>query len=363
MIPRARHLAAAVLSGALLMLPVFAGVSDASAASKVYKVALTKTRADVQRVANYWKPEQLKKADSYSPATPSSQPAPVAKAASGGAVNAPIGASGSALRTSQAVTPAPPTKGAARTMGKVYFRFGNKEYWCSASSVAAKNHSVVATAAHCAYDARQGNAAAYWIFVPNPGSNGEAPDGIYVGSSISMHEDWPGKNDYDYDYAFVTVHRGFTWQKQGDKYVAKDVGQLQDNVGGLGLELSRRSPLSDIHAFGYAAGPQPDGSRPFNGLSLQPCVGSTRKAVAPGLDLNFGVQLAPCNFSKGASGGPWVFGWQADKKLGNLVGVNSLTWNTDAKGEFDAVSSPYFSIVTGEAYRHAAAQTTPTNVM
>lgn len=304
MIPRARHLAAAALSGALLMLPVFAGVSDASAASKVYKVALTKTRADVQRVANYWKPEQLKKADSYSPATPSSQPAPVAKAASGGAVNAPIGASGSALRTSQAVTPAPPTKGAARTMGKVYFRFGNKEYWCSASSVAAKNHSVVATAAHCAYDARQGNAAAYWIFVPNPGSNGEAPDGIYVGSSISMHEDWPGKNDYDYDYAFVTVHRGFTWQKQGDKYVAKDVGQLQDNVGGLGLELSRRSPLSDIHAFGYAVGPQPDGSRPFNGLSLQPCVGSTRKAVAPGLDLNFGVQLAPATSARAPAAGP-----------------------------------------------------------
>ncbi len=362
MIPRARHLAAAALSGALLMLPAVTGTADASTASKVYTVALTRTKADVQRVANYWKPEQLKQADSYSPATPSSKPAPAAKPASGGAVNVPSGAAAS-LRTSRAVAPAPPGKGAARTMGKVFFRFGNKEYWCSASSVAAKNHSVVATAAHCAYDARQGNAAAYWIFVPNPGANGETPDGIYVGSSISMHEDWPGKNDYDYDYAFVTVHRGFTWQKQGSAYVAKDVGRLQDNVGGLGLELSRRSPISRVHAFGYAAGPQPDGSQPFNGMALQPCVGSTRKAVAPALNLDFGVQLTPCNFSKGASGGPWLFNWQEAKKLGSLVGVNSLTWDTDAKGQFDAVSSPYFSVVTGEIYRHAASRATPANVM
>ncbi|WP_336215776.1 trypsin-like serine peptidase [Nonomuraea sp. LPB2021202275-12-8] len=366
MIPRARHLAAAALSGVLLMAPAlmgtaFTGTADASAAGKVYAVSLAKTKADVQKVADYWKPERLKKADSYSPATPGSQAAPAPTGSSAGAVNVPSQAAAAQLG-SRAVAPAAPQKGAARTMGKVFFRFGDKEYWCSASAVAAKNHSVVATAGHCAYDPRQGSAAQFWIFVPNPGANGTTPDGIYVGSSISMHEDWPGKNDYDYDYAFVTVHRGFTWEKQGDGYVAKDVGKLQDNVGGQGLELSRKHPVSRIDAFGYAAGPQPDGTRPFTGEALVSCVGSTRKAVAPGLDLDFGVQLAPCNFSKGASGGPWLFNWQAAQKLGSLIGVNSLTWNRDAKGEFDAVSSPYFSVVTGEVYRHAAAQTTPANV-
>jgi hypothetical protein len=364
MIPRARHLVAAALSGVLLTLPAPTGIANASAASKVQAVPLAKTKADVQKVAEHWKPDRLDKADSYSPATPGA-PVDAAPTSSGGAVSVPTQTL-SALKKSQnarLVAPAAPKKGTARTIGKVFFRFGSKEYWCSASAVAAKNHSVVATAAHCAFDPRQGKPAEYWIFVPNPGANGTTPDGIYVGSSLSIHEDWVGKNDYDYDYAFVTVHRGFTWQKQGTEYVARDVGRLQDNVGGQGLELGKKAPAAKVDAFGYPAGPQPDGTRPFTGEALLSCVGSTRKAIAPSLELEFGVQLAPCNFSKGASGGPWLADWQAARQLGNLIGVNSLTWNTDAKGAFDAVSSPYFGTVTGDVYRHAAAQTTPANVV
>ncbi|MEV4221243.1 MULTISPECIES: trypsin-like serine protease [Nonomuraea] len=365
MIPRARHLAAAALSGVLLTLPALTGVApaaQAASASKVQTVTLARTKADVQKVADYWKPDKLKDADSYSPAAPASEAAPASSSGAVSVSNQAIAALRKAQGT-QNVAPVAPKQGAAKTMGKVFFRFGDKEYWCSASSVAARNLSVVATAAHCAYDPRQGKAADYWIFVPNPTNSGEMPDGIYVGSSISIHEDWVGKNDYDYDYAFVTVHRGFTWEKQGAKYVAKDVGRLQENVGGQGLELGKKAPVSRVDAFGYPAGPQPDGTRPFNGTTLQTCVGSTRKAVAPSLELNFGVQLAPCNFSKGASGGPWLVDWQSARKLGNLVGVNSLTWNRDAKGEFDAVSSPYFGAVTGDVYRHAAAQKILSNVM
>lgn len=362
MIPRARHLLAAVFGGALLMLPAFPGNAHAATADQVFTVALARTKADVQKVADYWKPDRLKQADSYSPATGGSRsaPAPV----SGALVNVPS-AQIRALRArhSGPVAAAAPQKGPARTMGKVFFRFGDKEYWCSASSVAARNHSVVATAAHCAYDPRQGKPAEYWIFVPNPGADGAAPDGIYVGSSISMHEDWAGRNDYDYDYAFVTVHRGFTWEKRGETYAAKDVGRLQDNVGGQGLELSRKPPVARVEAFGYPAGPQPDGTTPFTGEALRACVGGTSKTVAPGRDLNAGVLLGPCNFSSGASGGPWLLNYQAAQGLGTLVGVNSLTWNQDAKGTFDAVSSPYFGVATGDVYRHAAAQTTPANVV
>ncbi|MFI6711221.1 trypsin-like serine peptidase [Nonomuraea sp. NPDC050478] len=359
MISRARHLLAAAVSGALLMLPAFTGSANAAAASHVFHVSLAKTKADVQKVADYWKPEKLKKADSYTPAAPTSNGSPKSGTAGGGTV---ASQRITALRkTAGPVNAVAPKTGRASTTGKVFFRFGAKEYWCSAAAVAAGNHSVVATAAHCAYDARQGKEADSWIFVPEPGADGTTPHGIYVGSSISMHEDWAGKNDYDFDYAFVTVHRGFTWVKQGNTYVAKDVGRLQDNVGGLGLELAKKPPLAQVHAFGYPAGPQPDGSRPFNGQTLKSCVGGTRKAVAPSLDLDHGVQLHPCNFSKGASGGPWITGLH--NNLGNLIGVNSLTWNRDAKGEFDAVSSPYLTAAAGDVYRHAAAQKTPANVI
>jgi hypothetical protein len=368
MIPRARHLAAAAQGSALLVLPALTTPAHAEArtaavaapTSKVYAAPLAKTAADVKRVAEYWKPERLKKADSFNPATPgTSENVSTTTTASA----APV----AAVRRStaaQSVNAVPPRKGgAARTMGKVFFRFGDKEYWCSAASVAARNRSVVATAGHCAYDSRSAKPADYWIFVPNPGPNGETPDGIYVGSSIALHEDWSGKADYDYDYAFVTVHRGFTWTAKNGGYVMQDVGRLQDNVGGLGIELNKKPGTYSVAAFGYPAGLQPDGSAPFNGKTLRKCPErTTRFTVAPSRDLQKGVELAPCDFSPGASGGPWVIGYDDTRRLGSLNGVNSLTWNRDAKGGYDAVSSPYFDTTTGEVYRHAARLTTPANV-
>lgn len=395
MIPRARHLAAAALSSALLMLPALTGTATAAAwnahsatgytaagstittstvttsavtsstaaapISKVYAVPLARTVADVKRVANYWKPDRLKKSDSYSPATPGAA-APASSTAAAAAPANPVAGVRRSI-AAQSVAPALPRKGSAMTMGKVFFRFGDKEYWCSASSIAAKNRSVVATAAHCAYDSRQAKPADYWIFVPNPGTNGETPDGIYVGASISLHEDWMGKVDYDYDYAFVTVNRGFTWVAKNGDYVMQDVGRLQDNVGGLGIELNKKPGSYTARPFGYPAGAQPDGSRPFDGKTLLECPErSTRYTVAPGLDLQKGVELQPCDFSHGASGGPWVIGYDKNRKLGSLNGVNSLTWNRDARDRYDAVSSPYFDTTTGEVYRRAAAQSTVSNV-
>ncbi|TMR94583.1 trypsin-like serine peptidase [Nonomuraea basaltis] len=365
MISRARHIVAAALSGALLMLPAFTGIANAASAGKVYPVPLAKTAADVKRVADHWKPDQLKKADIYSPATPGAAAAPASSAA--GAAAGPAAPAATVKRTTAAVpsaTPVLPRKGqVASTMGKVFFLLGGKEFWCSASAVTAKNRSVVATAGHCAYDPRQAKAAEFWIFVPNPGPNGETPEGIYVGSSISMHEDWAGRGDYDYDYAFVTVHRGFTWVAKNGTFVMQDVGRLQDNVGGLGLELNKKPDTYAVVAFGYPAGTQPDGSRPYDGRKLHMCLeGRTRWTVAPSLDLQKGVQLQRCDFSPGVSGGPWLIGYDKDRRLGSLAGVNSLTWNRDAKDRYDAVSSPYFDNATGDVYRRAAAQTTPANV-
>ncbi|GAA3712784.1 peptidase [Nonomuraea antimicrobica] len=354
MIPRARRLVAAALGSALLLLPAFTGIAHA-APSKVYAAPLTKTVADVKRVAEYWKPDRLKQADSYTPATPGAAAAPTSSTAATAGPASAVTTTVNRATAAQTVPAAAPRKGTARTMGKVYFRFGDKEYWCSASAVAAKNRSVVATAGHCTYDPRQGKAADYWIFVPNPGPNGETPDGIYVGASISMHEDWSGKGDYDFDYAFVTVQRGFVWTAKDGAYVMQDVGRLQDNVGGVGLELNKKPGAYTVAAFGYPAGQQPDGTRPYDGKTLKQCPERvTRYTVAPSLDLQKGVELQPCDFSPGASGGPWLIGYDDARRLGNLNGVNSLTWNRDAKGRYDAVSAPHFDTTTGEVYRRAA---------
>ncbi|SDL46554.1 trypsin-like serine peptidase [Nonomuraea jiangxiensis] len=362
MIPRARHLVAAALSAALLVQAALTGIANAAPTSRVYAVPLAKTVSDVQRVAEYWRPDRLQRSDSYIPATPGAQAAPTSGATvPGGPVPA-----GKRTGNPHLPTPAMPSTGTgtmANTMGKVFFTLGGKEYWCSASSVAAPNRSVVATAGHCVYDPRQAKAAENWVFVPNPLPNGQTPFGIYVGSTISMHEDWTGKGDYDYDYAFVTVHRGFVWTPKNGSWVMKDVGRLQDNVGGLGLELNNRQPTYQAVAFGYPAGAQPDSSRPFDGKTLRSCTGTvTRWTQAPNLDLQKGVQLRRCDFSPGASGGPWLTGFDQNRMLGNLTGVNSLTWDRDAKNWYDAVSSPYFDTATGDVYQRAATQTTPSKV-
>src|SRR5690242_1022118 len=112
MIPRARHLVAAALSSALLMAPAFTGIANAARDSRVFAVSLAKTAVDVKRVADYWTPDQLKQADSYSPATPGTQAATPAPSASAQASNAATQAATTVTRAvaAQAVPPVLPRK-------------------------------------------------------------------------------------------------------------------------------------------------------------------------------------------------------------------------------------------------------------
>ena len=356
MIPRAGRLAATAISGALLMLLLPLGVANAGTADYatpdyVISVPMAQSDTDMRRVADYWRPDRLKQADSYTPATPGAKPTALPS----------VSASGMPAKPQQQrvlpkeVRPSAPLRGgAARTSGKVFFRYGEKEYWCSATAVASARRNVVATAAHCAFDVREGQPASYWIFVPNPGPGGDTPDGIYVGASLHIHEDWAGMADYDYDYAFVSVHRGFRWVLKDGSYVMQDVGRLVDNIGGQGLTISKKTG-NQVHAFGYPAGAQPDGTRPFDGRTLRTCSGITKWTRSTTRNLEYGVQLPNCDFSAGASGGPWMLNYSPTSGLGLLNGINSLTWNSQAGGKYDAISSPYFMASTLEVYRRAEA--------
>ncbi|SDI02926.1 Trypsin-like peptidase domain-containing protein [Sinosporangium album] len=365
MFPRARRFLA-VLSGLAAACALAAATFPAAALAtppyevteeKVFTIGLAKTAAEAAKVADYWRPDRIKQAEEQSPASPGSK---IVTTPSGSATPKPslaeAGAAGTAQTTgaTQAQT-AGTAPVAPKTIGKVFFKFNSKEYWCSATSVSAKNRSLVATAAHCAYDVRRGEPAQYWIFVPNPESG--IANGIYVGRSISMHEDFPGKGDYDYDYAFVTVHKGFTWVADKDAkgavtYRKVEVGRLQDKVGGLKVDTQRRTG-NPTYAFGYPSGPQPDGSRPFNGRSVQVCSGTTSLTRSPSYQLNLGLLINNCTFTAGASGGPWLIDYNPATGEGFLNGVNSLSWNLKPDGKYDAISSGYFSVYALATYRHA----------
>ncbi|GAA3004182.1 hypothetical protein [Streptosporangium longisporum] len=397
---RVRRLTAtlgALVAACVTMTSAFAG---SAAAGPVYgvpngitSITLTKTAADMKRIAEYWSPARLKQTADNTPAGPdtmksnaspsptSASPSSRGTATSGTATAATATGGASTTATSRqsplggrtvtrtgfsvpVVKPALPKKrspasnGSPLTVGKVFFQIGGRDYWCSASSVTAANRNLVATAGHCAYDPKTGSQAEYWIFIPGY-DKGETPYGIYVGHSLNLHEDFVGKGDFDYDYAFITVHDGFRWKagKTAGSYAMEDVGSLQDNVGGQGLTTNRGVGLLTL-AFGYPAAPHPDGSRPYNGQVLKSCDGRTIKVRAPGRLVEHGTALT-CGFTNGASGGPWLIAFDSKHAVGYLNGVNSFAWDVDVNGRFDRISSPYFIASTYVVYKWATAQHAP----
>jgi hypothetical protein len=96
-----------------------------------------------------------------------------------------------------------------KTIGKVFFENAKGELkWCSATSIQGQYKNLVATAGHCVYDTAS-NAATLkkWVFVPGY-YQGKAPWGVYVGKTAYTHYDFDVYEDYDRDYAFVTVSNG-----------------------------------------------------------------------------------------------------------------------------------------------------------
>ncbi|MFI6298288.1 trypsin-like serine peptidase [Nonomuraea sp. NPDC050790] len=109
-----------------------------------------------------------------------------------------------------------------KSIGKVFFegRDGNL-YWCSGTSIQSKYRNLVATAGHCVYDIKANDeVVSKWVFVPGY-YQGKAPWGIYVGKQAFTHYDLSVYEDFDRDYAFVTVYNGVGGVFNGSKQVSK----------------------------------------------------------------------------------------------------------------------------------------------
>jgi hypothetical protein len=136
-----------------------------------------------------------------------------------------------------------------KTIGKVFFVDAKGAYkWASATAIASKYGNLVATAGHVVYDtASNGDTLDKWVFVPGY-YQGKAPWGLYVGKQAFVHYDLAVYEDYDKDYAFVTVYNGFKFGGEekvsptsyaswtGDKYV-KTVEVSKDDCDKINLNL------------------------------------------------------------------------------------------------------------------------------
>ncbi|MFI6395578.1 trypsin-like serine peptidase [Nonomuraea sp. NPDC050547] len=109
-----------------------------------------------------------------------------------------------------------------KTIGKVFFVNGKGEKkWCSATSIQSQYRNLVATAGHCVYDVKNNqDVMSKWVFVPGY-YQGKTPWGIYVGKQAFTHYDFSTYEDYDRDYAFVTVYNGVQLGNGTAKKVSK----------------------------------------------------------------------------------------------------------------------------------------------
>ncbi|WP_308249759.1 trypsin-like serine peptidase [Sphaerisporangium fuscum] len=149
-----------------------------------------------------------------------------------------------------------------KTIGKVFFTVGDKEYWCSASSIQSKYHNLVATAGHCVFDENiQNGALDNWVFIPGY-YQGKAPWGVYVGKAAYTHYDFAVYEDFDSDYAFVTVYNGITYG--GEKEVTKSTfDSWQGYKYAKDVEITADQYKKCIDEFGKDKAPcftKPDGT-------------------------------------------------------------------------------------------------------
>jgi V8-like Glu-specific endopeptidase len=109
-----------------------------------------------------------------------------------------------------------------KTIGKVFFEGRDgKLYWCSGTSIQSKYRNLVATAGHCVYDIKANQeTVSRWVFVPGY-YQGKAPWGVYVGKQAFTHYDFDVYEDFDRDYAFVTVYDGIGGTLNKPKQVTK----------------------------------------------------------------------------------------------------------------------------------------------
>ncbi|SDQ40859.1 trypsin-like serine peptidase [Thermostaphylospora chromogena] len=204
-------------SGAALATGLLAAglAGTAEAAPKWASDNLAATPAEAYSVAEFWlkaNAAALKSAKEYTGITETKN---VPKLISGGTPDVDgkagqINPTGTEKKTSKSKNVNLP-----RTIGKVFFETAKGDLsWCSATSIHSNHRNLVATAGHCVYDTQaNGDVMKNWVFVPGY-YQGKAPWGIYVGKQAFTHYDFDVYEDFDRDYAFVTVYNGFSF---GDK--------------------------------------------------------------------------------------------------------------------------------------------------
>lgn len=208
------------------------------------------------------------------------------------------------------------------TVGKLFVEANGRLVLCSGAIVDAPNGSVISTAAHCAQEVGGPRPRAWFVPGYERGFDAFRRDGWRVRSAFVPAAWIPGgtlRRNLPHDYAFLTVER-------------KDGRTIQQAHGANGLAFEPVREELRVLALGYPA------AGGFDGERLRFCEGDThvlRRGEAVGANLG-GLLLKDCGLTQGASGGPWIQGFDHVAGRGTVVGVTSV-----GTGDGAVVGRPY----------------------
>ncbi len=271
-------------------------VSPDGASVTLTKHAVATTKAERQRIVDYWTPERMT----------SAVPLDATKTATNAAAKRPRAAA-------SAVPEAPQPR-----FGKVFFTLGGVNYVCSGTATNSSNGDVVTTAGHCVNEG-PGAFATNFAFVPAY-NNGSAPYGTWTAETLYTTSAWANSGDFNYDAAFAVMAENGSGQS------------LTQVVGSFPIAFNLARGLS-YTAYGYPA------ASPFNGETLWSCSGTVVQDTFGGSQ----DQGLSCDMTGGSSGGGWITG-------GSLNSVTSFGYT----GVPNVLWGPYFGSVIQSVYNAAA---------
>jgi len=216
--------------------------------------------------------------------------------------------------------------------GKVFFTMGTTNYVCSGLLIteATPGRSIVLTAGHCVWDNKAVGAwATNFIFIPAYDSNpvndcSSSPDRCLVATALVASSGFTSQTSFStqattYDWAFVAV------EESGET--------------GFNLAVDGFSNSATAYAFGYPA------ARPYSGNDLVYCAGPiSQDTRSNGMTWGLG-----CNMTGGASGGPWLAGFNTTTNVGSASSLNSYKYGSDSTKMY----GPKFNAKTLEVFYSA----------
>ncbi|MGA5758516.1 trypsin-like serine peptidase [Nonomuraea bangladeshensis] len=319
---------ALAMGSAAALLPTTAAQAQGSAAARPRPAqhAAADSAGERRQVVRYWTEARMEAAEPLNPPNP----------AKGAKVSpADVQAPSIAAPTAVAPTPAAPARQSARsggaawtgggavvrTTGRIFFTTQGRNASCSGSAVTSANKSVVITAGHCV----KVNGAFHtnWVFVPGY-DKGARPYGTWAATKLLTTPQWDASEDVDHDMAAAVV-------------APLDGRSLVDVVGGQGVAFNQPR-RRQMYAFGYPA------VAPYDGSKLVYCSGRAFDDYLLSDDLGL-----TCDQTGGASGGPWMVGFDESTGLGTLNSVNSFKYGFAPNWMF----GPYFGNEAQAVYQSA----------